>query len=418
MDRKGIGNMNNNGSRSPYDDTNSPPSKRTCYSLPTRLRQCWIRSEGGSGAVEHGFAEFVSSTMAPIVKELVRVEMIKAFETYFPPHLLESLRKGKGTGEEVTNEGGIGKYKLVFLNEPAAVIFTNNEIKAENGEPLQVAIIDATTNATIRFGLVASVQVEFFLLDGDYGGSGEQQHRHPLSARDGKRPLVVGSDLNLTLQYGVASIHSLIITDNSSWMKSKKFRLAVKVKGDKMFQPISIGVSQPFRVMDHRGEVNKKHHPPSSEDEVWRLEGIGKDGAYHKNLTYNDIKNVGDFLKAYEKNGTNLKKLLGNKVPQKIWEMMIANAKECVKPPTYEQIPKVNDQWPYKVIMGSDESFFNQDHEICEEKNNLGEGSSQISGMEVFGEDFEFVHDDGGFSPWVLVEGLRSYPTNDIGQKG
>lgn len=163
-------------------------------------------------------------------------------------------RKGKGTGEEVTNEGGIGKYKLVFLNEPAAVIFTNNEIKAENGEPLQVAIIDATTNATIRFGLVASVQVEFFLLDGDYGGSGEQQHRHPLSARDGKRPLVVGSDLNLTLQDGVASIHSLIITDNSSWMKSKKFRLAVKVKGDKMFQPISIGVSQPFRVMDHRGE--------------------------------------------------------------------------------------------------------------------------------------------------------------------
>lgn len=110
-------------------------------------------SEGGSGAIEHGFAEFVSSTMAPIVKELVlfyilynslyylffflsyfkfliyvcakiekveygpldlshtsisvsfflfvylltfcnqvRVEMIKAFETYFPPHLLESLR--------------------------------------------------------------------------------------------------------------------------------------------------------------------------------------------------------------------------------------------------------------------------------------------------------------------------------------
>lgn len=48
--------------------------------------------------------------------------------------------------------------------------------------------------------------------------------------------------------------------------------------------------------------------------------------------------------------------------------------------------------------MGSDESFFNQDHEICEEKNNLGEGSSQISGMEVFGEDFEFVHDDGGIA--------------------
>lgn len=55
--------------------------------------------------------------------------------------------------------------------------------------------------------------------------------------------------------------------------------------------------------------MNKKHHPPSSEDEVWRLEGIGKDGTYHKSLSSHDIKNVGDFLKAYEKNGTNLKKV-------------------------------------------------------------------------------------------------------------
>lgn len=227
---------------------------------------------------------------------------------------------------------------------------------------------------------------------------------------------MVGKDLILTLQDGVASILSLSITDNSSWIKSKKFRLAFKVKDDKMFPPIGMAVSQPFRVMDHRGEVNKKHHPPSSEDEVWRLEGIGKDGTYHKSLSSHDIKNVGDFLKAYEKNGTNLKKLLGNKVPKKTWEMMVAHAKECVNPPTYEQIPKVNE-WPCKVIMGSDESFFNQDHEVYEEKKNLGEGSSQISGMEVFGEEFEYVLDDGGFSPWVLVEGLRSNTINHIGQK-
>ena len=48
--------------------------------------------------------------------------------------------------------------------------------------------------------------------------------------------------------------------------------------------------------------------------------------------------------------------------------------------------------------MGSDESFFNQDHEVYEEKKNLGEGSSQISGMEVFGEEFEYVLDDGGIA--------------------
>ena len=56
--------------------------------------------------------------------------------------------------------------------------------------------------------------------------------------------------------------------------------------------------------------VNKKHHPPSREDEVWRLEGIGKDGAYHKNLSLHDINTVGDFvLKYYEIGSTALKKV-------------------------------------------------------------------------------------------------------------
>ena len=45
--------------------------------------------------------------------------------------------------------------------------------------------------------------------------------------------------------------------------------------------------------------VNKKHHPPSREDEVWRLEGIGKDGAYHKNLSLHGINTVDDFLRTY-----------------------------------------------------------------------------------------------------------------------
>ena len=49
--------------------------------------------------------------------------------------------------------------------------------------------------------------------------------------------------------------------------------------------------------------VYKKHHPPSREDEVWRLEGIGKDGPYHKNLSTHGIKNVDDFLLEYQKMG-------------------------------------------------------------------------------------------------------------------
>lgn len=48
--------------------------------------------------------------------------------------------------------------------------------------------------------------------------------------------------------------------------------------------------------------MNQKHHPPRWEDEVWRLEGIAKDGIYHKNLSSKGIRTVGDFLKAYHQN--------------------------------------------------------------------------------------------------------------------
>lgn len=42
--------------------------------------------------------------------------------------------------------------------------------------------------------------------------------------------------------------------------------------------------------------VYKKHYPPSLADEVWRLEKIGKDGAFHKRLSSENINTVKDFL--------------------------------------------------------------------------------------------------------------------------
>lgn len=42
--------------------------------------------------------------------------------------------------------------------------------------------------------------------------------------------------------------------------------------------------------------VYKKHYPPSLADEVWRLEKIGKDGAFHKRLNKENIRTVKDFL--------------------------------------------------------------------------------------------------------------------------
>jgi hypothetical protein len=43
--------------------------------------------------------------------------------------------------------------------------------------------------------------------------------------------------------------------------------------------------------------VYKKHYPPALTDEVWRLDKIGKDGAFHKRLNTAQINTVEDFLR-------------------------------------------------------------------------------------------------------------------------
>jgi hypothetical protein len=43
--------------------------------------------------------------------------------------------------------------------------------------------------------------------------------------------------------------------------------------------------------------VYKKHYPPALHDEVWRLDKIGKDGAFHKRLNKAGLWTVEDFLR-------------------------------------------------------------------------------------------------------------------------
>lgn len=53
--------------------------------------------------------------------------------------------------------------------------------------------------------------------------------------------------------------------------------------------------------------VYKKHHPPVLGDEVWRLEKIGKDGAFHKRLNKQSIKTVKDFLTSLNRDPARLR---------------------------------------------------------------------------------------------------------------
>lgn len=60
----------------------------------------------------------------------------------------------------------------------------------------------------------------------------------------------------------------------------------------------------------------KKHYPPALKDEVWRLEKIGKDGAFHKKLNVNGINTVEDFLRLLIRDQQGLRNVsFSNKVP-------------------------------------------------------------------------------------------------------
>jgi hypothetical protein len=55
--------------------------------------------------------------------------------------------------------------------------------------------------------------------------------------------------------------------------------------------------------------VYRKHHPPFLEDEVWRLEKIGKEGAFHKRLNKEKIVTVKDFLTLLHLDAPRLRKV-------------------------------------------------------------------------------------------------------------
>ena len=55
--------------------------------------------------------------------------------------------------------------------------------------------------------------------------------------------------------------------------------------------------------------VYKKHYPPALDDDVWRLEKIGKDGSFHKRLNNHGIFKVEDFLRLAVKDPQKLRKV-------------------------------------------------------------------------------------------------------------
>ncbi|XP_006659322.1 protein SAR DEFICIENT 1-like [Oryza brachyantha] len=231
--------------------------------------------------------------------------------------------------------------KLVFAKQLKLPIFTSNRLVDIDNNPMQIHLVDARTNHMVMPASThpasSSTKLELLVLDGDFrcedrpGWTGDQLSAAIVRAREGRRPLLVGAGLSRTMdRHGVAVIDEVSFTDNSSWIRSRKFRIGVRVvpaANNQAAVRIQEAVSESFTVKDHRGELYKKHYPPVLTDNVWRLKNIGKDGPIDKRLEAEGVKNVQDFLKLNTIDPNKLKSLVG--MSDRQWSATLNHAKTC-----------------------------------------------------------------------------------------
>ncbi|XP_076925547.1 calmodulin-binding protein 60 B-like [Bidens hawaiensis] len=270
------------------------------------------------------------SSLEPILRRVVSEEVERALAKLGPPKL-----SGRVSPKRL--EGSDGRdLQLQFKSKISVSLFTGGKVEGDRGAAIHVVLIDANTGHVVTSGPESSVKLEIVVLEGDFnnedekGWTQEEFETHMVKERDGKRPLLSG-DIQVALKEGVGTLGELTFTDNSSWIRSRKFRLGLKVaSGHNEGVRIREAKTDAFTVKDHRGELYKKHYPPALADEVWRLEKIGKDGSFHKKLNKAGIFIVEDFLRLVVRDQKKLRNVLGSGMSNKMWDVLVEHAKTCI----------------------------------------------------------------------------------------
>ncbi|KAF7068857.1 hypothetical protein CFC21_074570 [Triticum aestivum] len=239
--------------------------------------------------------EKLFSSIEPLIRRVVKEEI----ELALANHAAMMTRSPTYTVPSTSKN-----LQLQFTTRLSLPIFTGSKVEGEG--TLSIALVDTLTRDVVVMGKESLLKVEIVVLEGDF--------------EDGE-----GND------WTVQEFNNNIVRerqDNSSWTRSRKFRLGARTE-DGCYNGVRVreAKTESFVVKDHRGELYKKHHPPVLEDEVWRLEKIGKEGAFHKRLNKEKIVTVKDFLTLLHLDAPRLRKILGTGMSTKMWEVTIEHAK-------------------------------------------------------------------------------------------
>ncbi|XP_024968399.1 calmodulin-binding protein 60 D-like isoform X3 [Cynara cardunculus var. scolymus] len=296
------------------------------YKVLNREAKHRIASSNFARNVMHGLSsQELASALEPLIRGWVREEVQRACQSF----CCSSPRSPFNALEPC----GTTSLQLRFQTKLPPMLFTGSRVESEDNNAVELVLFDTDSNKIVSSGALSSLKIEIVPLDGDFPADDEDWSPKDFEdkviyARDGKRPLVTG-DLVVPLKDGVGNLGEVYFTDNSSWRRSRTFRLGARTQNNYTGVRIREARSDAFIVKDHRGESYKKHHPPSLGDELWRLEKIAKDGAFHRRLASNKIYTVKDFLQMYVTNESSLRKILGGS-SNKTWDTIIKHAKACV----------------------------------------------------------------------------------------
>jgi len=244
--------------------------------------------------------------------------------------------------------------RLRFLNDFKLPIYTDKNIVDKNNAAIKVAMFEG--GSKITSGPLSKVKVEVLVLRGEFCNNErddwteEEFDNHILQGRDEQG--LLGT---VQLTKGEAELSQIRFKKGTC---RKKVIMAARVcKGENIALRVQGAIMKPVVVQDRRNEANEKRHPPSLDDDVFRLEEIARNGEYRKRLKKEGICTVQDFLKALNKDPNKLRKILKMENQNSSWLKLTGHARQCV----LEDMPELKR---YQSEEGNVVLFFNCVHDL------------------------------------------------------
>ncbi|XP_062204691.1 calmodulin-binding protein 60 C-like isoform X2 [Phragmites australis] len=285
-----------------------PALKRRCRSFDLEIRGCRHHQELATRV------EAIETAVSRIPEELRKV--LTSFFNHVPGARFEQNLPPT--------------YELRFVNSLSDDIFTKREVRAGDGSQIKIRMVVSNQQGS-NCPRLLSANVKIVVLDGDFNvdnrevWTSEEFDNHIVRPRD-KVGAVLTGKLDVKLEKGEAYLPKVTFIDNSSFTRSRKFRLGVKLTDD-LGERVQEGITEPFTVKDRRGEGYKKRDIPRSDDEVWRLKKIAKGGVFHEALEQSGIPSVKHLLRLYYKDAKALSNILN--ASQSVWTTIVDHAKKC-----------------------------------------------------------------------------------------